>query len=106
MTRIYSHPDPAITHLVRNALEQIGVPAVVQGERPGAAMGEIPPMAAWSEVWVSDDARLDDARAVVAEITAEPAPHAEPWECPACGEWVEGQFAACWSCGAAAPEAA
>lgn len=106
MTRIYSHPDPALTHLVRNALEQIGVEAVVHGERPGAAMGEIPPVAAWSEVWVPDDARLDDARAVVAEVTAEAAPDIEPWTCADCGETVGGQFGACWSCGAPAPEAA
>ncbi len=106
MTRVYSHPDPAITHLVRNALEQIGVTAIVRGERNGAAMGEVPPVAAWSEVWVPDDARLDEVQAVVDEATAEVPTDAEPWTCPACGEEVGGQFAVCWACGTPSPEMA
>ena len=31
-----------------------------------------------------------------------PAPRPEPgpaWECPKCGEKIEGQFSACWKCG-------
>lgn len=106
MTLVYSNPDPAITHLVRNALEQIGVTAVVRGERPGAALGEIPPIAAWSEVWVPDEGRMDEVRAIIAETTAETSVDPASWTCPACGEEVEGQFAACWSCGAAAPDTA
>ena len=106
MTRVYSHPDPAITHLVRNALEQIGVTAIVRGERPGAALGEIPPIASWSEVWVSAPERMDEVRAVVADAMADAPADAAPWTCPACGEKMESQFAACWSCGAAAPELA
>lgn len=105
MPLVYSHPDPSITHLVRNALEQIGVTAVVQGERPGAALGEVPPIAAWSEVWVPDGARLDEVEAVVAEVTGEPEA-GEPWTCPSCGETLEGHFGACWSCGADRPDAA
>ena len=102
MTRVYTHPDPAITHLVQNAIEQIGVAAVVRGERYGAALGEVPPVAAWSEVWVPDGSRLDEVRALVAEVTAEPEA-SDPWTCPACGEDVGGTFGACWSCGVDRP---
>ena len=105
MPRVYSHPDPAITHLVQGALANAGIDAVVQGERPGAAMGEVPPIAAWSEVWVGDGDRLADAQSIVALVTAEPDADAQPWTCPSCGETVESQFAQCWSCGADAPEA-
>ncbi|HIG74841.1 MAG TPA: DUF2007 domain-containing protein [Bacteroidetes bacterium] len=104
MTRVYSHPDPSITHLVQNALRSAGIDAVVQGERHGAAMGEVPPIAAWSEVWVGDGAALEAARAVVAEVTREPAETPSPWTCALCGETVEGQFGACWSCGNPQPE--
>ena len=99
MTRVYSNPDPAITHLVQGALVDAGISAMVKGERPGAAMGEIPPIAAWSEVWVADGDRLEDARAIVAEVMAEPEAGGEPQTCPACGETSEPQFASCWSCG-------
>ncbi|MEM1056391.1 MAG: DUF2007 domain-containing protein [Bacteroidota bacterium] len=100
MTRVYSHPDPAITHLVHNALEQAGIPTLVKGTRPGAALGEIPPIAAWSEVWVADPARLGEAEAIVAEVHAEPEADVPDQTCGQCGETTEAQFAVCWSCGA------
>jgi predicted RNA-binding Zn-ribbon protein involved in translation (DUF1610 family) len=34
-----------------------------------------------------------------------PAPDAAAWQCPACGERIEAQFAQCWRC-AAEPEPA
>ena len=103
MTRVYSHPDPSIAHLVHNRIVQLGVPAVIQGNRAGAAMGEVPPIAAWSEVWVPDSA-VDQVAAVVAEVTTEPDGAAESWTC-ACGETLDGAFGMCWSCGTDAPEA-
>ena len=103
MVRVYSHPDPGIAHLVRNALSQRGIDAVLRGERYGAALGEVPPIAAWSEVWVGDPARLDEAVAVVAETVA-PAPSGDAWTCAACGEMSEGQFGACWRCGTERPD--
>ena len=106
MTRVFSHPDPAVTHLVRNRLEQAGVAAVIQGTALGRGMGEVPPIAAWSEVWVSDGSSLADAEAVVAEVTTEPAEAPEPWACPTCDEVVDGTFSVCWSCGTFAPDAA
>ncbi len=39
----------------------------------------------------------------VAREPAPPAPEAAPWNCPQCGQLVEGQFDTCWSCGAARP---
>ena len=105
MTRVYSNPDPSITHLVQGALANAGIDAVVQGERPGAAMGEVPPIAAWSEVYVRDGERLAEAQALVALVTAEPDADAAGWTCASCGEPNEAQFGECWSCGASAPEA-
>jgi hypothetical protein len=106
MTRVFSHPDPAITHLVLNRLEQLGVDAVIQGEANGRGMGEVPPIAAWSEVWVADGASLADVEAAVAEVTAEPEAPPASWTCPTCDEVVGGQFNVCWACGTFAPDAA
>ena len=102
MHRVYSNPDPAMAHLVRHALDQRGIAAVVRGERLGPAVGEVPWVESWAEVWVGDGARLEEALAVVAGATAGSA-EGEPWPCPACGEEVEGAFGACWSCGAERP---
>ena len=101
MTRVFSHPDPSITHLVLNRLQQEGIDAVIRGLAVGRGMGEIPPIAAWSEVWVAGDPTAEAVRAVVAEVTSAPPPDAD-WTC-ACGETMEGQFATCWACGAEAP---
>ncbi len=105
MTRVYSHPDPSIAHLVQGALANAGITAIVQGDQLGSAMGEVPPIAAWAEVWVKDDHRLDDARALVAEVMTETETAPDPWTCPACGEVNDGQFGICWNCGAEAPDA-
>lgn len=106
MTRVFSHPDPAVTHLVRNRLQQAGVLAVVNGEALGRASGEVPPIAAWSEVWVPDGSPFEAVSAVVEEATAEPSETPEPWSCPTCDEVVDGAFGVCWACGTFAPDAA
>jgi hypothetical protein len=102
MHRVYSNPDPAMAHLVRHALDAEGIPAVVRGDRLGPAVGEVPWVEAWAEVWVGDPSRLDEARAVVAAVMAGP-PSGAPWRCGGCGEEVEAAFGACWSCGAERP---
>lgn len=101
MPIVYSNPDPSITHLVRNALEAAGITAIVRGDRPGAAMGEIPPVAAWSEVVVGD--RFEDAQALVVEMMSD-TPAGEPWTCASCGESLESHFGMCWSCGTSRPD--
>ena len=106
MPRVYSHPDPSVAHLVRGALADAGIEAHVRGDHLGAAMGEVPPIAAWAEVWIRDAGRAEDAAAIVERSTPrEGEADAPSWACASCGETVEGQFAACWSCGAPAPEA-
>ena len=106
MTRVYSNPDPAVAHLVRNALAQIGVPAVVRNDGTATLM-DLPTVATWAEVWASvAEDRLGDVQQVVAEVTGHAAPDAEAWTCAECGESIEGSFGACWACGAPTPEAA
>ena len=103
MTRVYSNPDPAVAHLVRNAIDQIGVPVVVRNDG-AVTLTEVPTMAAWAEVWVAAGDRLGEVEQIVAEVVSDTPQRTEAWAC-ACGETVEGAFGACWSCGASAPEA-
>jgi hypothetical protein len=101
MTLVYSNPDPSVAHLVRNAMDQIGIPAVVKGDGT-VSLTEIPGVASWAEVWVSAGNRMDEVDQIIREVTGAPT-STEPWTCPSCGEEVEGTFAVCWSCGAEAP---
>ena len=105
MTRVFSHPDPAIASLVAGALDAEGIAATVRGTAYGAAGGELPPAASWAEVWIADDARQADAEALARRAMSDDAADSAPWTCPACGETSDGVFGACWACGAARPEA-
>ena len=103
MVRAFSHPDPAIAYLVHHAMENDGIEALVRNEALGAALGEVPPIAAWTEVWIADDARLAEATAIARASMTDAPDGAPPWTC-ACGETMEAQFGACWQCGATRPD--
>lgn len=84
----------------KNLLVAEGIPAFVRNEHLGSAVWEIPFQEAWPELWVKNDLDHDraleliDANRLLAESPA------ENWSCKHCGADNEGQFGACWSCGA------
>jgi Putative prokaryotic signal transducing protein len=88
-----------IAHL-RNLLESAGIACVVRNERLAGALGEIPFLECWPELWVREPGQALRARGLIDEALQPPAA-AEPWSCPDCGESIEPQFAQCWSCGCA-----
>lgn len=85
------------THL-RNVLESAGIQAFLRNENLIRLAGEVPFDQTWPEVWIVDDTQAADAIALLREIRRPR--HAGPgWTCIRCGEWLEGQFTACWNCG-------
>lgn len=92
-----------IAHL-RNLLESAGIACVVRNERLAGAMGEIPFVECWPELWVREPGHALRARGLIDEALR-PAPMAETWVCPSCGERIEAQFAQCWKCAADPPTA-
>jgi Putative prokaryotic signal transducing protein len=90
-----------IAHL-RNLLETAGIACVVRNERLSGALGEIPFVECWPELWVREPGQALRARGLLDEALR-PGPPAASWDCPSCGERIEGQFAQCWRC-AAEPE--
>jgi hypothetical protein len=92
-----------IAHL-RNVLESEGIACVVRNERLSGAMGEIPFVECWPELWVRQPGEALRARGLIDEALR-PAEAAEPWLCPGCGERIEAQFSQCWHC-AGVPAAA
>lgn len=82
----------------RDLLREAGIAAEVTCETraPIAIMPlDMEPVA---EVWIADEARAGEARALLAEFE-EGGPGGPPWRC-ACGAENEGQFTACPSCSA------
>ena len=105
MRCVFSAPDPALVHHVRNLLEHEGIACVVQGELRGVASGELPPIQCWPELWIVDDDRFDEAWRVASAFDDPAPPEGPHWICPTCGERLEPQFTECWLCRTPAPAA-
>ena len=86
-------------HHLKNLLEAEGIRCQIRNELLSRLAGEIPFTECAPELWLLDERDLERARQVVADFgrgtVARP-----PWQCPGCGEALEGQFSACWRCGA------
>jgi len=100
MIKVYTAADPMQAHVLRGALEAVGIQAEVRRDTLFNTRGETPvTFDTLPEVWIPDDADLELARRVVQELDAPPASASGPmWICPRCGEHVEPQFDRCWSC--------
>lgn len=84
-----------------NLLRSAGIRAEVRNAFLAGAVGEIPFIEAGPQVWMDERHDPESARAILAE--AGRADARPPWQCGECGEKMEGQFTACWSCGAVRP---
>ena len=100
MRRLTTAPNIAIATLWADMLTQGGFEASVQRVYASSIAGELPPDQCLPEIWIEDDARLDAARALLDQLRSAPA---QRWNCPACGEHVEGPFEQCWNCGGPMP---
>lgn len=97
LKRAYIAADPVDAQMVRGFLEAQGIHAVVKGEFAWSARGETPVTDDTAPaVWVEED-RLGDARRLIESLHEDAG---EDWQCPRCGERLEGQFNQCWHCGA------
>jgi hypothetical protein len=87
-----------IGHL-KNILEIYGIDCVVRNIYLAGAVGELPPIECWPELWVVDDADYPRAGEILEKVLAPLGSVKKPWQCSKCGEEVEGQFSECWNCG-------
>jgi hypothetical protein len=89
------------THL-RNVLESAGIHAFLRNENLIRIAGEVPFDQTWPEVWIFDDAQAAAALELVQKVQR-PRHGQAAWTCGTCGEWLDGQFTACWNCGSDKP---
>jgi hypothetical protein len=97
--QLYTSPNVALVNHLRSILDALGIPCRVRGEFLSAAVGELPPIECWAELWVVDDDRYDDAMDVIRKASGDTDDDAPAWTCEDCGERVEGIFGECWQCG-------
>ena len=85
----------------RNILVAEGIPCHIRNDQLNQVLGEVPFTEVWPELWVENDLDYDRAKQLLDEAIIQESPE-RPWRCRKCGEENEGQFAACWNCGARA----
>ncbi|MEW5007835.1 MAG: DUF2007 domain-containing protein [Cycloclasticus sp.] len=98
MIKVFSAQDFIEVAFWRNYLEQQDISCQIRNEFLGSAVGEVPAIECWPELWIIND--NDEAEAykyLASEPLAEQSLPA--WQCVCCGEQSEGQFTDCWNCG-------
>jgi Putative prokaryotic signal transducing protein len=99
MRKVYTAESAIEVAHLRNVLISAGIPCVVRNDRLGGALGEIPFMECWPELWVNRPGDVLQARGII-ENALRAGNTGSVWQCAACGEWMEPQFAECWQCAA------
>jgi hypothetical protein len=103
MQPLFSSLNLLEVHHLKNLLEAEGIRCHIKNELLSRLAGEIPFTECAPQLWLLNERDIERARQVVADFgrgaLAKP-----PWQCLDCGEALEGQFSACWHCGAPRPE--
>lgn len=86
-------------HHLRNLLEAEGVPCQILNEGLSTLAGEVPFIECAMQLWLKDERDRARAEEVLRRFRFGLPPALPPWRC-VCGEELEGQFSACWNCGA------
>jgi hypothetical protein len=103
MKRVYAAEHGLMTERIKDILEEEGIDCMIKNQNLSGALGEIPPIECWPEVWVMEDADYDHAKTIVADLLKVSTEYRTSWICK-CGEKIEGQFTDCWNCGIARAE--
>jgi hypothetical protein len=101
MRKVYTAADPLQAHVLRGALEAVGIAAEVRGGFLFGARGETPiTVDTAPSVWVPEDADPFAVQTIVRQFDAKPGANGPTatWRCE-CGEVSEIQFTECWNCG-------
>ncbi len=97
MQRVFRAPTLIQVAHARNVLTAAGIRSELRNEFLAGAMGELPMMETWPQLYVDP---IDAPRALRALAQAAAPAAGEPWTCAGCGERLEPQFTTCWRCGA------
>lgn len=100
MKRVFSAEHGLMMEHIRDILEEEGINCMIKNLNLAGAMGEIPPIECWPEVWILQDEDYDRANSIVENLIKDSDKYQSSWICQ-CGEKIEGQFTDCWNCGTA-----
>jgi len=102
--KVYSSPNLAMVTHLKNILATHEIASHVRGEFRGAAVGEIPPIECWPELWILEESQAEEAKKIIKKALESSSENTETWKCSNCKEEIESQFTACWKCGSNRPD--
>jgi hypothetical protein len=100
MKKLYTFTlaDRAQAGLLKELLEREDINCIIRNEQLFAALGEIPFLECFPELWVIDDEVWPRAKSLLDGWLKDEG-KGPAWICSSCGETLEGQFGSCWKCG-------
>ena len=101
MKKVTSADSLVTINHYKNILTSEGIAAFIRNEHLGGILGEMPFREVWPELWVENDLDYDRALQLIDSDNIIHESPASPWRCRICEVENEGQFSACWKCGAA-----
>ena len=100
MKSVFSSLNIVEMHHLKNLLQAEGIHCHIRNEHLVRLAGEVPFPECALQLVVERDEDFEQADSIVREMSRPPRRTGPPWQCQRCGESIEGQFTACWSCGA------
>jgi hypothetical protein len=97
MIKLYTAGSLFEAQLLCDLLASRGIKGHVLNANAQGAVGEIPFIEAYPQVWIDQNADKALAERIVAELEAQE-PATDDITCPHCGERNPGNFSACWAC--------
>jgi hypothetical protein len=95
---VFAHRDRPLANLLRERLQEEGIACLVRNDELATALGELPFVECYPELWVVDDEAWPRARLLLDQWLTDAVESGPEWICPGCGERIEGQFQLCWNC--------
>ena len=71
MRKVYSSQDVNLVHFAKSVLEANKIESVILREQLAGVVGGIAPLDAWPELWVMDDAKLEEVRLLLDSVLNE-----------------------------------
>ena len=103
MREVYSSPETATVGLYKSVLDDAGIINFIRNER--AFQGEVVAPAFYPTICITDDARYDEAMALLKSVQQAAPGDGPDWTCAECKESVPASFDSCWNCQALKPTA-
>jgi hypothetical protein len=94
MKKILSSTDVLLVGFYKAILESHGIAMMIKNYYLTSGVGDLPPNECVPELWLMDDDRLEEAKALLSLNDEKDS----AWQC-VCGEKIASQFGQCWKCG-------